>query len=45
VLVGRIARAADKINKIAVGRVVGHIAHHKVHLEYRESDEAVRLND
>jgi hypothetical protein len=45
VLVGRIARAADRVNQIRVGRVVGHIANKKVHLEYRESDEAVRLEE
>ncbi len=43
VLVGRIARAADRINRISIGRVVGHLANKKVHLEYRESDETVRL--
>jgi hypothetical protein len=45
VLVGRIARAADRVNKIVIGRVVGHIANRKVHLEYRESDEMVRLDE
>ena len=45
VLIDRIACAADRINRIAIGRVVGHIAHRKVHLELRESGEAVRLDD
>jgi hypothetical protein len=43
VLIDRIARAADRINRIQVGRVVGHIANRKIHLELRESGEAVRL--
>jgi hypothetical protein len=45
VLIDRIARAADRINRIVIGRVVGHIANRKVHLELRESGEAVRLED
>jgi hypothetical protein len=45
VLFDRIARAADRINRIAIGRVVGHIAHRKIHLELRESGEVVRLGD
>jgi hypothetical protein len=44
-LIDRIARAADRINRIAVGRVVGHIAHRKIHLELRESGEVVRLGE
>jgi hypothetical protein len=45
VLIDRIAHAADRINRIQIGRVVGHIANRKVHLELRESGEAVRLDD
>jgi ABC-type uncharacterized transport system permease subunit len=45
VLVGRIARAADRVNQITIGRIVGHIANGKVHLKYRESDETVRLEE
>jgi hypothetical protein len=43
VLIDRIARTAERINGIAIGRVVGHIANRKVHLELRESGEVVRL--
>ena len=45
VLIDRIAHAADRINRIAVGRVVGHIAHCRSHLEFRESGEAVRIGE
>jgi hypothetical protein len=45
VLIGRMAHAADRINRITIGRVVGPIANRKVHLEYRESDETVRLEE
>jgi hypothetical protein len=45
VLVGRIAHAADRINRITIGRVVGHIANRKIHLEIRESGEVVRLEE
>jgi hypothetical protein len=45
VLIDRIARLADRVNRIAVGRVVGHIANRKIHLELRESGEAVRLEE
>jgi hypothetical protein len=45
VLIDAIAWAAARINQIGIGRVVGHIANKKVHLELRESGEAVRLEE
>jgi hypothetical protein len=45
VLVGRIACAADRINKNVIGRVFAHIAHRKMRLEYRGSEETVRLEE
>jgi hypothetical protein len=45
VLIDRIARAADRINRITIGRVVAHVANRKLHLELRESGEVVRLEE
>jgi hypothetical protein len=42
-LIVLIAVHAKRINLLTVGRVVGHVANGKVHLEFRESSEPVRF--
>jgi hypothetical protein len=44
-LIVLIAVHAARINQLAVGRVVGHIANGKVHLEFRESSEPIRIEE
>jgi hypothetical protein len=44
-VIGLVARHAERINQIAIGRVVAHLANTKVHLEFRESSEPIRIEE
>jgi hypothetical protein len=44
-LIGMVARHAERINRIAIGRVVAHLANQKVHLEFRESSAPIRIEE
>jgi hypothetical protein len=44
-LIVLIAVHAARINQLTVGRVVGHVANGKVHLEFRESSEPIRIEE
>jgi hypothetical protein len=43
VIIARIAEHAARVNGIGVGRVVAHLSAGKIHVEFRESTEAIRL--
>jgi hypothetical protein len=44
-LIVLIAVHAARINQLTVGRVVGHVANGKIHLEFRESSEPIRIEE
>jgi hypothetical protein len=44
-LIVLIAVHAARINQLTVGRVVGHVANGKVHLEFRESSAPIRIEE
>jgi hypothetical protein len=45
VIIARIAQHAERVNAIGVGRLVAHLSGGKITLEFRESTEAIRLED
>jgi hypothetical protein len=45
VLIARVARYATRINAIGDGRVVAHLSAGKIQVEFRESTQAIRLEE